>query len=197
MAGPVVPANRQGNQGLLRCIAVAIIAILVLVGLVVLITWLVIRPKKLVYTLESGRVSGFGLHRDQLNGTFDFTLKAYNPNRRVGLYYDSIQVTVSYDYETIAFQTLKPFFQPRHNVTHFEVKTVAQSVALLPSVAKDLRLEKSSGEIELKIRLKARIRFKVGIWKSSHYNLKVVCSQVEVHPNSTKAFKGKKCDVDF
>ncbi|KAF5182643.1 NDR1/HIN1-like protein [Thalictrum thalictroides] len=194
MAGPA--SRRTGSSNAGRCILFTLIAIIVLLGLIVLITWLVIRPKKLVYTIESGKASGFELHKNHLNASFHFCLKAYNPNRRVALYYDSIQAFVFYDDQRIAFQTLEPFFQPRHNATRLEFKTMGQSVALPNSVAKDLRLEKASGDIELEIRLKARIRFKVGVWKSSHYNLKVFCSNVEIHPNSTRTFKQKECDVD-
>ncbi|PIA54921.1 hypothetical protein AQUCO_00901078v1 [Aquilegia coerulea] len=194
MADPA--SRRTGGSSAVRCIVITLIAIILLVGFAVLITWLVIRPKKLVYTIESGKVSGFELHKDHLNASFDFYLRAYNPNRRVALYYDSIHASVLYDDQTISFQTLEPFFQPRHNVTRLEFKSTAQSVALQKSIARDLRLEKAAGDIELEIRLKARIRFKVGIWKSSHYTLKVFCSNMEIHPNSTRTFKQKECDVD-
>ncbi|KAL5709717.1 hypothetical protein ACHQM5_020374 [Ranunculus cassubicifolius] len=195
MAGPAT-GNRQGARTGPRCICFTLVAVIFLIGLAVLITWLVLRPKQLIYTLETGKVSGLDLHKEHLNGTFDFYLRAYNPNKRVSLYYDSMQAMVYYGGQTIASQTLEPFYQPRRNMTRLEIKPIAHSVGLPSSLARDLRLEKSSEEIEIDIRLKARIRFKVGVWKSSHYTLKVHCSNLEMHLNSTKNFKGHKCDVD-
>lgn len=194
MAGPV--SRQDKRPGLGRCLVFTFVALMILFGLAILITWLVLRPRELVYTMEMGKVSGFDIHKDHLNGTFNFYLRAYNPNRRVALYYDSIQASVLYDGQTLVSQTLQPFYQPRHNTTRMEVKPIAHSEALKPPLAKDLRLEKASGEVQLEVRLKARIRFKVGVWKSAHYTLKIYCTDLQMHLDTTKVFKGKRCDVD-
>ncbi|OVA17927.1 Late embryogenesis abundant protein [Macleaya cordata] len=200
MAGPGSSTTQRtpaGRSSILRCIAITLLALIVIVGLTVLITWLVIRPKKLVYTVEAGKVEQFNIHYNHLNATFDFVLRAYNPNKKVSVYYDSIDVSVSYDDQPIAYQTVQPFFQPRRNITRLELKPTGQAVPLQGSVSRDLRLEKSSGEIQFEVRVKARIRFKVGRWKSSHYTVRVKCSPVEVHLSSPKKFDRTECDVDI
>ncbi|KAI3908289.1 hypothetical protein MKX01_027311 [Papaver californicum] len=192
----VPDVHKQPRPKLRRCIAITILIIIALLGLAVLISWLAVRPRRLVYTIEAGKVKDFNLHNNHLNSTFDFIIKAYNPNNKISLYYDSIEVIVSYDDQTIAFDVVEPFYQPSSNVTKLEVKPVAKSVSLLGSVAKDLKFEKSSGQVDIDVRLKARIRFKLGIWKSSHYNLRVSCSSVVVHLHSSKTFERTSCDVD-
>ncbi|OVA19478.1 Late embryogenesis abundant protein [Macleaya cordata] len=193
---PTMVPGQQRRPRLLRCVAITMLTIIALVGLAVLISWLAVRPRRLVYTVEDGKVKDFDLRNNHLNGTFIFILRAYNPNNKVSLYYDSIEVVVSYDDQTIAFDVVEPFYQPSSNVTRFEVKPTARSVPLLGSVSRDLKSEKSSGEMELDIKVKAWIRFKLGIWKSSHYNLRVLCSPVVVHLNSSKTFERTYCDVD-
>ncbi|XP_043699794.1 uncharacterized protein At1g08160 [Telopea speciosissima] len=195
MAGPpTAPPSPRSRQ--IKCIAISLLALIVLIGLTVLIVWLVIRPKRLEYTIEDGSVHGYDMKYNHINASFNFMLKAYNPNRKVSVYYDSMQVTLLYDDAPIAFDVVEPFFQPHRNVTLLELKPVAHTAPLLVSAAKDLNVERMSGEMELTIKVKARIHFKVGSWKSSKRTLWATCSQVDVHFSSPKSFSKIKCDTD-
>ncbi|PON55345.1 Late embryogenesis abundant protein [Parasponia andersonii] len=183
---------------ILRWAAMLFLALIVLVGIAVLIIWLVIKPKRLVFSVEDGSVYNFNISNDNhLNASFNFVVRSYNPNSRVSIYYDSIESRVDYDDQSLAFSVVDSFFQPHWNVTRLQVKLEAQSTALLGSVSKDIKLEKSSGEMELDLWLKAKIRFKVGAWKSSHRTLKVSCSPVVVHFSRPKAFNRALCDVEL
>lgn len=174
------------------------LAIIFLVGLIVLIIWLVVKPKHLVYSIESGSIVGYNLaETNHLNSTFKFVIKAYNPNKKVSIYYDKVETWVSYDKQKIAFNTLAPFFQPRKNVTMLGVNLVAHDVALSGDTAADLKRERSGGTVVLDFRMRAKIRVKVGGWKSRHRTLRVKCSPVLVRYKSTRAFHRKSCDVDM
>lgn len=194
---PPPPSARPVHSKLLRVIAVIILALIVLVGIAVLITWLVIKPKQLAYIIEARSVHNFNLNKDHLNASFDFVLRAHNPNCRVSVYYDSIDMSVAYEDQTIAFNTLEPFYQPRRNVTRLEARLEARDVALSKSLSGDLRLEKASGQVQLEVRVSARIRFKVGVLKLKHRTLRVLCSPVIVHVSSWKSFESTHCDLDF
>lgn len=198
MAHPTVPtqqAARSRHSSLLRLIAIIILALIVLVGLAVLIIWLAVKPKGLVYVLEDGSIHGFSLGNNHLNATFDFVLRAYNPNKKVSIYYDSMEVSAAYDDQTLATDGLQPFFQSHRNVTRLQIKLVAQSLLLSGSVSKELQQEKSSGKVELELRVKAKIRFKVGIWKSQHRTLRVFC--LPVVNFSHKDFERTPCEIDL
>lgn len=199
MANPAPPpgAAKPRHSVLVRTIAMVLLALIVLVGVAVLIIWLAVRPKRLVYTIEDGSIHGFNLTNNHLNATFNLVIRSYNPNSKVSIYYDKVEVLVSYDDQNVAFNTVAPFFQPRRNVTHLGVKLVAQDVALYGAVAKDLGLEKSSGEVELDVRVKAKIRFKVGVWKSRHRTMRILCSPTLVHFSSSKSFDRTYCDIDL
>ncbi|GMJ10781.1 hypothetical protein like AT5G22870 [Hibiscus trionum] len=131
---------------LVRCVAICCLALIVLVGLAVLVTWLAIRPKRLDYTLENGSLQNFNLDNNRhLNATFDFVLMAYNPNSRTSVYYDFMESAVSYKDQTLAFGTIDPFFQPHRDTTRVELRLVATNLVLSSSTYKDLRRGKSSG----------------------------------------------------
>ncbi|KAL6967136.1 hypothetical protein U1Q18_032940 [Sarracenia purpurea var. burkii] len=190
-------AAQPRHSKLVRTIAILLLGLIVLVGLAVLIIWLAVRPKKLVYSVEDASIHGFNLTKNHLNATFNFVIRAYNPNHKASIYYDKVEAAVSYDDETLAFSTGQPFFQPHRNVTRLAVRLVAQDAPLSAAVARDLRLEKSSGEVELDLRMTARIRFKVGVWKSRHRTLKILCSPTLVQFSSSKSFQRTICDVDL
>ncbi|KAH7561138.1 hypothetical protein ACOSP7_016270 [Xanthoceras sorbifolium] len=195
-AQPSASARRK-HTGLFRCIAIFFLALIVIVGVTVIVIWLVIRPKRLIYTIDNGSIHNFNLTNNHLNSTFNFVIRADNPNGRASIYYDSIEVSVAYDNQNVAFNTLEPFHQPTRNVTRLETRLEAQNAALSESVSRDLKLEKASGEVELDVHVKAKIRFKVGMWKSRDRTLRILCSPVLVHFSSSKSFQRTYCDIDL
>ncbi|KAI4334318.1 hypothetical protein L6164_019028 [Bauhinia variegata] len=202
MAQPNPPrrifAQRQRRSPLLWYIAVIILGLVVLVGIAVLIIWLVVKPKHLEYSVENASIHNFNLtDANHLYANFDFSIRAYNPNSKVSIYYDSVEVSVQYEDQTLATNAVAPFFQSHKNVTRLQPSLTAQTVALYGSVPADLRRDKSSGNIELDVWVRARIRFKVGRWKSEHRILRIFCSPVLVHFSSSKGFDRTKCDVEL
>ncbi|KAK7246623.1 hypothetical protein RIF29_41493 [Crotalaria pallida] len=182
---------------LIRYIAIFLLTLVVLVGIAVIIIWLVVKPKHLDYSVENAAIHNFNLtDANHLYANFDFTIRAYNPNSRVSLYYDTVEVHVRYEDQTLATNAIQPFFQSHKNVTRLQVRATAQTVALYGSVPKDLRVERSSGDIELDVLVRARIRFKVGAWKSKHRIMKVFCSPVLVNFSRDRSFNRATCEVD-
>ncbi|KAK9153846.1 hypothetical protein Sjap_001326 [Stephania japonica] len=204
---PAQPPRQHPAEGrpkgrsprLITGIAITTLTLVALVGLAVLVTWLSIRPKGLNYTVEEAQVHGLNVAQNHLNASFDLVLKAHNPNHKISVYYDSIEVSVLYsDQQTLAFDVVEPFYQRSRNVTRFESKPVARAVPLLSSVSRDLEVGKSSGVIDqLAVRVKAKIRFKLGSWRSSQYVLRALCFSIVVHLDSSKAFEEIDCDVDI
>lgn len=191
-------AARPKRPNLLRFIAMIALALIILVGIAVLIIWLVLKPKHLEYSVEDAAIHNFNLtDANHLYANFDFTLRAYNPNSKVSIYYDSVEVSVRYEDQTLATNAVQPFLQPHKNVTRMHVRLTAQTVALYESVPKDIRLERSSGDIELDVLVRARIRFKVGVWKSKHRTMKILCSPVLVNFSKAKSFERASCDVEI
>ncbi|CAI9104949.1 OLC1v1003749C1 [Oldenlandia corymbosa var. corymbosa] len=190
------PATRPAHSTLLRTLAIFLLALILLVAIAVIVIWLAVKPKKLVYTIESGSIHNYNLTNNHLNATFNFELRAYNPNSRVSIYYDRIESTVYYDDQTLAVNSLQPFHQPKRNVTRLNLNFVSTNVELFPGVAKNLQMEKMSREVELEIRVKAKIRFKVGAVKN-HRTLRLLCAPVVVPFSSSKSFERTPCDIDL
>lgn len=99
----------------------------------------------------------------------------------------------------IALTETSPFFQSHRNITRLDVEAVTNSTQLQDQVAKDLKHDKSSGNVGLEVRVRGRIRFKVGVVKSKRYKLRVYCTPVNAgfSPNSATSFDRVYCDVEI
>jgi hypothetical protein len=195
---------RQKNAGahgkLGRLLLVVGGGIIVLVGLAVLITWLALKPEKPKYYLEYGSVSQFEITDDGLvNSKLLFNITTRNPNKKTAIYYDQIDAFLLYDDEEIAWASIPPFFQGHKNTTFLHTPLSGYLASLQPDTSRDLKLENSSGKVDLVFRLYARIRFKVGTWKSGHYTLSVKCRHVvlnvEDKGDAVGSFQRMKCHV--
>ncbi|URD95895.1 harpin-induced protein-related HIN1-related harpin-responsive protein-related [Musa troglodytarum] len=173
------PATLPWRQGSMRCVAITALVLIVLVGLVVLVFWLALRPKPIEYSIDDARIRGFNIKAHALNAVFDLRLRSYNRNTRVSVYYDAMEVTVWYGGQMVAISKVAPFYQPSHYVQTITVSATAQSTPLLRPVEKNLARNESAGEVELEVRARARTRFVVGAVKK-HYKLQAYCAPVVV-----------------
>lgn len=207
MAPPIVPPRPQPPTprvvktrqpfSLCRCIAISLLTLLIIVGIVVLIIWLVLKPHKMVYSIENSSIHDYNLtNNNHLNANFNFTLRAYNPNKRISIYYDNIEVKLFFNSQPISFNNIEPFYQPRRNVTHLNVSLPTNDVALYGDIARDFKTQRSGGDVEVEVKIRAKIRFKVGAWKSNHRKLKILCTPRVNFSNSRKNSKSFPCDVD-
>ncbi|XP_010535637.1 PREDICTED: uncharacterized protein At1g08160 [Tarenaya hassleriana] len=186
MATPALPGARR--RGLIFWIMAIILTLIFLGGLVVLVAWLTIKPKRLDYVILDASVQKYNLTNDNhLSATFQFTIQSHNPNHKISIYYESLELFVKFNDHTLSFDTIEPFHQPRKNVTKMEDSVVAKNVAISRSDARDLRAQTKLGRIDVDVYVRARVRFNVGIWKSSHRTAKIECSPVTVSLSNAKS----------
>ncbi|XP_019258755.1 PREDICTED: uncharacterized protein At1g08160-like [Nicotiana attenuata] len=121
----------------------------------------------MVYSIENTSVHNYNLtNNDHLNANFKFGLRAYNPNKRISIYYDNIEVKLFFNYQPISSNDVEPFFQPHRNVTRLDLSLPAKDVVLYDDIAREFKTERSAGVVEVEVKIRAKIRFKVGVWKS-------------------------------
>lgn len=91
---PGLPGPRPSR---LQCIAIALLFLIVIVGLIILIFWLVVRPVPIDYTIEHAAIQRFNISStNELDAAFNLTLRALNPNHKVAVYYDDLKISVWY-----------------------------------------------------------------------------------------------------
>lgn len=189
--------RRQPRRTMVGLLGGAIAGVLVVAGLVILITYLVILPHKPKYYVDHASVSEFNWTRDGrlLNTHLNFDIRTRNPNKKIAIYYYRLQAFLLYEGEEIGWGNLPIFYQGHKNTTVLKTSVIGKRVSLSHADnAKDLRLEQQAGTLDLDLRLLARLRFKVGSWKSKHYTMKVKCQHVTIGVHAG-AFKPLQCKV--
>ncbi|KAL1201908.1 hypothetical protein V5N11_014867 [Cardamine amara subsp. amara] len=165
------------------CIIVALILLGLLVGLAILITYLTLRPKRLIYTVEAASVQDFAIgNDDHINAKFNYVIKSYNPEKHVSVRYHSMRISTAHHNQSVAHEEISAFKQRPKNETRIETQQlVSHNRALSKFNAKDLRAEKSKGTIEMKVYITARVSYKTWIFRSRRRTLKAVCTPVMIN----------------
>ena len=159
-------------------ISAGILAFIILNLLIILIIWLALRPTKPKFYLQDASVYAFNVSSPDnlLSSTIQVTISTHNPNARVGIYYDRVDVFASYKYQQITpVTTVPPFYQGQNDVDLWSPYLYAVSVPVAPHLAEAISQDQSSGFLLVHVKIEGRIRWKMGSWVSGHYDLFVTC----------------------
>ncbi|XP_008799698.2 NDR1/HIN1-like protein 10 [Phoenix dactylifera] len=197
---------RPNTLFLRRLLAVAI-AFFLLIGLVILILWLVLRPRLPVFAVSSASVSAFNLSAPQqlLSSDFDLALSVSNPNHKMGIYYDRLVAAVLYGSDTIAETNLPPFYQGKGNATTIRARLVAAAEYVDADVAKGITADRGRGDgtVNFYVRVLALVRFRARAWRTRWHVMRVYCDHVPVGFKNGTATVGslvappKQCQVNL
>lgn len=144
------------------CLLLALLALAALLG----VAYLVFRPKQPAYTVQALAVSGLaGVSNASSPGAFsprfDATVRADNPNGKIGVRYEGgrSRVSVSYDGVLLADGAWPAFYQGPRNATVFVAKAKGSGIRLSQGVrgrmaaAEMLRSVPFDVDIEVPVRL--------------------------------------------
>ncbi|KAL1196942.1 NDR1/HIN1-like protein 1 [Cardamine amara subsp. amara] len=162
-----------------RRVILPIIIILFIILLVILFIWAILQPSKPRFILQDATVFNFnvsGNPPDLLSSNFQVTLSSRNPNDKIGIYYDRLDVYASYGSQQITFATSIPStYQGHKEVNVWSPFIGGSSVPVAPYNALSLAEDQTRGAIMLLIRLNGRVRWKVGAFITGTYHLHVRC----------------------
>ncbi|KAJ1264829.1 hypothetical protein BS78_08G032000 [Paspalum vaginatum] len=161
---------------------VAVLAFLaILVAIIALIVYLVLRPTHPRFFLQDLSLRQLDLSNASASGaalstSLQVTLASRNPNDRVGVYYDRLDVYASYKYQQITVAAALPaVYQGHGDVDVWSPVLSGPDVPFAPYLAEALRQDCGAGYLILQVKVDGRVRWKVGSWISGHYHLFVTC----------------------
>lgn len=186
----MVPYKKGGDGGkdegegsniryLLNCVIIGIIALVVLILFTILIIFLVLRPTKPKFWLQDVTVYNLTLSKDQghyLTTTMQVTLSSSNPNQRIGVSYDKLDVFVEYRQQQVTIPTaINNVYQGKKDVNVWSPFLYGVDVPVAEYMCVDMAHDKIAGLVLVHIRVAGRVRWKVGTWMSGHYHIRVTC----------------------
>lgn len=183
--------------------------VLFVILLIVLITWAILHPRKPRFVLHDATVYAFNVSSDPglLTSTFQVTLASNNPNDKIGIYYDRLDVYATYRDQQITLSTRIPSLYEGHkDIDVWSPLIYGNSVPIAPYNSLALREDQSNGHVMVLIKINGRLRWKVGAFTSGGYHVHVTCpayinfgsqsAGILVGKNAIKYQLMQKCNVN-
>ncbi|CAM0149995.1 unnamed protein product [Urochloa decumbens] len=165
-----------------RQLLTILLTLAILTGIVVLIVYLVLRPTHPRFILQDAALRQLDLSNVSssaaavLSTAAQFTLASRNPNSRVGVHYDRLDVYATYKYQQVTLAArLPPVYQGHGDVDVWSPVLAGPNVPFAPFLADALRKDVANGYLIMEVRIDGRVRWKVGSWTSGHYHIFVTC----------------------
>lgn len=172
--------HRGGLAGCCCCLLSTfcslLLAFLFLAGLTILILWLVLRPVHLPkYSLDNVEVKQFSLTGSTLNADFAYNFTANNPNRKIGIKYDSINLETMYSGQSLGQSVIPGFYQGHQNVTSLSSELQVVNAILTPASTNALNTQLRANNVPLQVRADAKVHVRIGKYTSPGFRVRVDC----------------------
>ncbi|KQJ89363.1 NDR1/HIN1-like protein 1 [Brachypodium distachyon] len=167
-----------------RRLAAFILLLALVVAIIALIVYLVLRPTHPRFFLQDASLRQLDLPQNSSNSgaggvlstTLQVTIASRNPNDRVGVYYDRLDVYASYKYQQITLAASLPqVYQGHGDVDVWSPVLSGPGIPFAPYLATSLAGDVQAGYLVLQVKIDGRVRWKVGSWISGHYHIFVTC----------------------
>ncbi|XP_057524997.1 uncharacterized protein At1g08160 [Amaranthus tricolor] len=173
-------------------ICLVICLLIIVFGITTLIIFLVIKPKYPSFDIPNANLNVIYFDSpDNFNGDFTFVANFTNPNRKIHIKFDFLDVELYFIDRLIAAQALEPFsLKPREarlEMIHF----ISSLVYLPPNPAIELQRQVQSNRVKYNVRGTFRVRAKVGMAQFSYW-LHANC-QLEMTSPPTGVLVARNC----
>ncbi|KAI5408231.1 NDR1/HIN1-like protein 6 [Lathyrus oleraceus] len=175
------PKKKRSCCCRLLCCTFTILLILVIaISITIGTLYLAFRPKLPKYSVDRLRITQFNLSdNNNLFVTFDVTVIARNPNKKIGIYYVSgSNISAWYKETELCEGPLPNFYQGHRNITVLNLPLTGQTqdaTGLVNTLQQQLQEE---GKLPLNIKVNQNVRVKIGKLKLFRVKFHVRCEVV-------------------
>ncbi|XP_030967734.1 protein NDR1-like [Quercus lobata] len=190
---PILPQTSNSQVS----IFLFLLEVVILLTSIAVVIWLILAPKSPIYIITNvhipalhGRNSTSHVYVSSvaMNSTLNHTrdpsilldLIFSNPNKRVGIYYKDIYITLFHCDAHIGSKLLPGFYQGYKNATTYEVLVEAN---------KQFWKEITNGTIDLRVCVENAVKYKIFVSKTKHYQ---IYTEAYVPVGSNGRMLGKK-----
>ncbi|GMI89030.1 hypothetical protein like AT3G44220 [Hibiscus trionum] len=170
--------HNDENHQLVKRVSIAMVGFLIVCGIVILLVWAILQPSKPKFLLQDVTIYGFNLTAPNfLTSNLQITLASRNPNNRIGIYYQKLDVFASYHNQQITLPTLLPrTYQGHRDITIWSPVLYGNAVPVAPFLEAALTGDiNGGGLVMLDIKVSGKVKWKVGSWISGRYQINVHC----------------------
>lgn len=169
-----------------------LIALVLLAALAAGVFYVLYRPQRPSFSVDSLRLSALNLTSSNLlTSRLDLAVTARNPNRKVVFLYDDVAISAYADEVQIGEGSFPAFVHGTKNTTVLKATVSSSRRSLEPEEAADLRKRK---KLALKIDLDTKAGVKIGGFKSKWIGIRVSCDGIDGRVDKTSTADAR-CQV--
>ncbi|KAK8513358.1 hypothetical protein V6N13_002103 [Hibiscus sabdariffa] len=183
--------HHDSDEQRAKRITVAIVGFLVVLGIVVFLVWAILHPDKPRFTLQDVTIYAFNLTAPNLlTSNMQITLSSHNPNDKIGIYYQKLDVFASYQNQQITLPTLLPrTYQGHLDATVWSPILYGNAVPVAPFLEQGLSQDLNTGMVLLNIKVYGQLKWRVGTWISGRYQINANCPAYIAFSDRTKGIQ--------
>jgi hypothetical protein len=178
-----------------------LIILIIAIGITIGILFLAFRPKIPKYSVDELRVTQFDVsNNNSLSVTFNLTITARNPNKKIGIdYRGGSHISAWYNDTKLCEGSLPKFYQGHKNVTVLSIPLNGQTqnaTGLRDSLQQQFQ---QVGSVPLNLKVKQPVRIKFGKLKIFKINFRVRCRIVvdNLNANNSIRIRSSSCKFRF
>ncbi|KAJ4705693.1 Late embryogenesis abundant protein [Melia azedarach] len=197
------PKKKRSRLCKCFCWTISLILILIIViAIVAGILYLVFRPKLPKFSVDKMQITQFVLNdNSSLEATFNVTITARNPNKKIGIYYESgSHISVYYTDTKLCEGSLPKFYQGHENTTVLNILLTGQTQNATELAGRLQEQQQSTGNVPLNLRVKQPVRVKLGKLKLMKVKFYVRCRVVVdrlIAEDNSIGFQSSNCKFRF
>ncbi|XP_004490745.1 NDR1/HIN1-like protein 6 [Cicer arietinum] len=178
-----------------------LIILIIAIGITIGILFLAFRPKIPKYSVDELTITQFDLsNNNSLSVTFNLTITARNPNKKIGIdYRGGSHISAWYTDTKLCEGALPKFYQGHKNITVLSIPLTGQTQNA--TGLRDTLVQKvqSDGSVPLHLKVKQPVRIKFGKLKIFKINFRVRCRIVvdNFSDNNSIRIKDSSCKFRF
>ncbi|KAI7997597.1 NDR1/HIN1-like protein 1 [Camellia lanceoleosa] len=179
--------HKDKRRKRLRRFCGGLLILIFIILIIVLLVWAILQPKKPRFVLQDATVYAFNVTAPNfLTSTILVTIASRNPNDKIGVYYDKLDIFAIYQNQQITYYTaIPPTYQGHKEIIVWSPIVSGVNVPVAPYNGVGLGQDQADGTVILTIKIQGQVRFKVGTFISGHYRLSVNCPANIVFGNPT------------
>ncbi|KFK32407.1 hypothetical protein AALP_AA6G237800 [Arabis alpina] len=175
---PYYAPPRNPRAVLLRRLFIVLTAFLLVLGLILIVFLIVVRPQLPNVYINSLSVSNFNVSNSQVSGKWDLNLLFRNPNSKMSLHYDTVLCSVYYGRASLSDTRLQPFDQGKRDETPLNATLSVSGTYVDGRLADSIAKERASkGNVEFNLRMLSWVTFRYGAFRRRRW-LTIYCNDV-------------------
>lgn len=165
--------RHQRTNPIIWCTAVLCLVfslVLIFFGVATLIFFLAIKPRNPIFDIPNASLNVVYFDSpEHFNGYFTLLANLSNPNRKIDVRFESLDIELFFSDRVISSQSMKPFTQKARETRLQSVNFLSSLVFLPQDVGVKLQKQVQSNRVEYNVRGTFKVRFNIGLIHLSYW----------------------------